>query len=62
MIAILVLLVGVAANVLAVKENYYDAVILGGGFSGIGEAHECFYRKTSWNSFSKVRSSPSEVF
>ena len=62
MIAISVLLVGVAANVLAVKENYYDVVILGGGFSGIGEAHECFYRKTSWNSFSKVRSSPSEVF
>ena len=47
MIAISVLLVGVAANVLAVKENYYDVVILGGGFSGIGEAHEYFYTKTS---------------
>ena len=62
MLAISVLLVGLAANVLAVNENHYDVVILGGGFSGIGEAHECFYRKTSWNSYPKVKRSPPEVF
>lgn len=54
MLAILVLLVGVAANVLAVNENHYDVVILGGGFSGIGEARECLYKKASWNSCLKV--------
>lgn len=45
MLAILVLLVGVAANVLAVNENHYDVVILGGGFSGIGEARNVFIKK-----------------
>ena len=40
MLAISDLLLGLAANVLAVKENHYGAVIQGGGFSGIGEARE----------------------